>query len=133
MNGQTVRVYSKAKDGNTQLTKNFQVKEFACSDGTDTIFISSLLVSVLQNVRDHYGKAVHINSAYRTEAHNKKIGGAAYSQHKYGIAADIHVDGVKPKELAAYIETLLPTSGGIGIYSSFVHVDVRRTRARWNG
>lgn len=133
MNGQTVRVYSKAKDGNTQLAKNFQVKEFACSDGTDTIFISSLLVSVLQHVRDHYGKAVHINSAYRTEAHNKKIGGAAYSQHKYGIAADIHVDGVKPKELAAYIETLIPTSGGIGIYSSFVHVDVRRIRARWNG
>lgn len=133
MNGQTVRVYSKAKDGNTQLTKNFQVKEFACSDGTDTIFISSLLVSVLQNVRDHYGKAVHINSAYRTESHNKKIGGAAYSQHKYGIAADIHIDGVKPKDLAAYIETLIPTSGGIGIYSSFVHVDVRRTRARWNG
>lgn len=133
MNGQTVRVYSKAKDGETRLTKNFQVKEFACSDGTDTIFISSLLVSVLQNVRDHYGKAVHINSAYRTEAHNAKVGGAAYSQHKYGIAADIHIDGVTPKELAAYIETLLPTSGGIGIYSSFVHVDVRRTRSRWNG
>lgn len=133
MNGQTVRVYSKAKDGETKLAKNFQVKEFACSDGTDTIFISSLLVSVLQNVRDHYGKAVHINSAYRTEAHNAKVGGAAYSQHKYGIAADIHIDGVTPKELAAYIETLLPTSGGIGIYSSFVHVDVRRTRSRWNG
>lgn len=133
MNGQTVRVYSKAKDGETKLTKNFQVKEFACSDGTDTIFISSLLVGVLQKVRDHYGKAVHINSAYRTETHNKKIGGATYSQHKYGIAADIHIDGVAPKELAAYVETLLPTSGGIGIYSSFVHVDVRRTKSRWNG
>lgn len=133
MNGQTVRVYSKAKDGETKLTKNFQVKEFACSDGTDTIFISSLLVGVLQKVRDHYGKAVHINSAYRTEAHNSKIGGATYSQHKYGIAADIHIDGVTPKELAAYVETLLPTSGGIGIYSSFVHVDVRRTKSRWNG
>lgn len=133
MNGQTVRVFSKAKDGNTKLSKNFTVKEFACSDGTDTIFISSLLVSILQNVRDHYGKAVHINSAYRTEAHNSKIGGATYSQHKYGIAADIHIDGVKPKDLAAYIETLLPSSGGIGIYSSFVHVDVRRTKSRWNG
>lgn len=133
MNGQTVRVYSKAKDGNTKLTKNFKVSEFACSDGTDTIFISSLLVSILQQIRDHYGKAVHINSAYRTEAHNKKIGGATYSQHKYGIAADIHIDGVKPKDLAAYVETLLPSSGGIGTYSSFVHVDVRRTKSRWQG
>lgn len=133
MNGQTVRVYSKAKDGNTKLATNFQVKEFACSDGTDTIFISSLLVSVLQKVRDHYGKPVHINSAYRTEAHNTKVGGAAYSQHKYGTAADIYIDGVAPKDLAAYINTLLPSSGGIGIYNTFVHVDVRRTKSRWNG
>lgn len=133
MNGQTVRVYSKAKDGETKLKKNFKVKEFACSDGTDTIFISSLLVDILQKIRDHYGKPVIINSAYRTEAHNKSVGGATYSQHKYGIAADIHINGVAPKELAAYVETLLPTSGGIGIYSSFVHVDVRRTRSRWNG
>lgn len=132
MNGQIVRVYSKAKDGNTKLSKNFKVSEFACHDGTDTIFISSLLVSVLQNIRDHYGKAVHINSAYRTEAHNAKDG-APYSQHKYGLAADIHIDGVKPKELAAYVETLLPSSGGIGIYDTFVHVDVRRTKSRWNG
>lgn len=133
MNGQTVRVYSKAKDGETSIKKNFKVKEFACSDGTDTIFVSSLLVGVLQQIRDHYGKAVHINSAYRTEAHNAKVGGATYSQHKYGTAADIHIDGVTPKELAAYVDTLLPTSGGIGIYSSFVHVDVRRVKSRWNG
>lgn len=133
MNGQTVRVYSKAKDGSTKLSANFQVKEFACSDGSDTIFISSLLVNILQKVRDHYGKPVHINSAYRTEVHNAKIGGATYSQHKYGTAADIYIDGVTPKELAAYIDTLLPSSGGIGIYSNFVHVDVRRVKSRFNG
>lgn len=133
MAGQVVKVYSKAKEGNVKLSKNFTVKEFACSDGTDTIFVSLALVNLLQKIRDHYGKAVHINSAYRTEAHNKKIGGAQYSQHKYGLAADIHIDGVKPKDLAAYVETLMPDRGGIGIYSSFVHCDVRATKSRWKG
>lgn len=133
MAGQVVKVYSKAKEGNVKLSKNFTVKEFACSDGTDTVFISLALVNLLQKIRDRFGKAVIINSAYRTEAHNKAIGGATYSQHKYGLAADIHINGVTPKEIAAYVETLMPSSGGIGIYKSFVHVDVRRVKSRWNG
>lgn len=133
MAGQVVKVYSKAKEGNVKLSKNFTVKEFACSDGTDTVFISLALVNLLQKIRDHFGKAVIINSAYRTEAHNKAIGGATYSQHKYGLAADIHINGVTPKAIAAYVETLMPSSGGIGIYKSFVHVDTRRVKARWNG
>ena len=133
MAGQVVKVYSKAKEGNVRLSKNFTVKEFACSDGTDTVFISLALVNLLQKIRDHFGKAVIINSAQRTEAHNKAIGGATYSQHKYGLAADIHINGVTPKEIAAYVETLMPSSGGIGIYKSFTHVDVRRVKSRWNG
>ena len=133
MAGQVVNVYSKAKEGNVKLSKNFTVKEFACSDGTDTVFISLVLVILLQKIRDYFGKAVIINSAYRTEAHNKSIGGATYSQHKYGLAADIHINGVTPKEIAAYVETLMPSSGGIGIYKSFVHVDVRQVKSPWNG
>lgn len=133
MAGQVVKVYSKAKDGSIKLSKNFTVKEFACSDGTDTVFISLALVNLLQKIRDHFGKAVIINSAYRTEAHNKSIGGATYSQHKYGLAADIHINGVTSKEIAVYVETLLPSSGGIGIYKNFCHVDVRRVKSRWNG
>lgn len=133
MAGQVVKVYSKAKEGNVRLSKNFTVKEFACFDGTDTVFISLALVNLLQKIRDRFGKAVIINSAYRTEAHNKAIGGATYSQHKYGLAADIRINGVTPKAIAAYVETLMPLSGGIGIYKSFVHVDVRRVKSRWNG
>lgn len=133
MNGITVKAYSKSKDGTKYLSKNFRVKEFASKDGADPIFISPELVEVLQKIRTHFGKPVVINSGYRTAKHNKAVGGATYSQHQYGTAADIRVTGVKPREVAAYAETLLPGTGGIGIYSSFVHVDVRAVKARWNG
>lgn len=133
MNGATVRAYSKAKDGAKKLSPNFRVREFACSDGGDVIFISDGLVQVLQAIRSHFGKSVTINSGFRSQAHNKKVGGTAYSQHLYGTAADIVVQGVKPKDVAAYAETLLPGTGGIGIYSTFVHIDVRKTKSRWNG
>ena len=128
-----IKAYSKAKDGNKKLSTNFRVREFACTDGSDPIFIDSDLVNVLQKVRTHFGKSVTITSAYRTPTRNKTVGGTTYSQHLYGTAADIKVSGVSPKKVAQYVEKLLPNSGGIGIYSTFTHVDVRKTKSRWNG
>lgn len=133
MNGANVKVYSKAKDGNKKLSANFKVKEFACSDGSDPVFISPELVEVLQKIRDHFKKPVTINSAYRTPGKNKAVGGATYSQHLYGTAADIQVKGIAPKDVYAFAETLLPNTGGIGLYSTFTHVDVRQARSRWKG
>lgn len=133
MNGTEVKAYSKAKDGGKQLARNFKVREFACSDGTDVVFVSGDLVDVLQKIRDHFGKPVTINSAYRTPGKNKQVGGATYSQHLYGTAADISIKGVSPKAVAEYAETLLPRTGGIGIYGTFTHVDVRAARSRWKG
>lgn len=129
----TIKAYSKAKDGNKKLSTNFRVREFACSDGSDPIFIDSDLVNVLQKIRTHFGKSVTITSAYRTPTKNKAVGGAVYSQHQYGTAADIKVSGVTPKKVAQYAEKLLPNRGGIGIYSTFTHIDVRQTKARWKG
>ena len=129
----TIKAYSKAKDGNKKLSTNFRVKEFACTDGSDPIFIDSDLVNVLQKIRTHFGKSVTITSAYRTPTKNKAVGGTTYSQHLYGRAADIKVKGVTPKKVAQYAETLLKNKGGIGIYSTFCHIDVRATKSRWNG
>lgn len=128
-----LNVYSYTKDGTKFLSSNFRVREFRCKDDTDPIFVDSDLVDILQKVRDHFGKAVTITSAFRTASHNKKVGGATYSQHLYGKAADIKVSGVAPSVVADYVETLMPGTGGIGRYSTFTHVDVRATKSRWNG
>ena len=127
-----LNVYSLKKDGNLRLSLNFRVKEFACKDGSDPIFIDSDLVSILQKIRTHFKKPVTITSAYRTPTHNKSCGGTTYSQHLYGKAADIKVQGIAPKEVATYAETLLG-EGGIGIYNTFTHIDVRSTKSRWQG
>lgn len=130
-----LNVYSLSKNGSTYISRNFRVREFACKDGSDPIFIDDELVSLLQQIRDHFGKAVTITSAFRTASYNasKKVGGAKYSQHLYGKAADIKVSGVTANVVADFAETLLPSTGGIGRYSTFTHVDVRKVKARWNG
>ena len=136
----SIEAYSTLKNGNTRLSEHFEVREFRCRDGSDPVFVDSELVRVLQNIRDHFGKPVVITSAYRTAVHNKAVGGAAYSQHCYGRAADIRVAGVTVERLAAYAEKLLPDTGGIGRYpvrsgrpTGWVHVDVRTVKSRWTG
>ena len=79
------------------------------------------------------GKVVTITSAYRTPSHDQYVGGATFSQHQYGKAADVQIVGVPPKKVAAYADPLLPNKGGIGIYGTFTHIDVRDTKSRWNG
>ena len=126
----------KAKESTWDDIKYFERREFACKCGKCGGFPvepSLDLLRILDKIREHFGAPVKVNSGIRCSTHNKNVGGASKSQHLYGTAADIRVDGVSPVEVAAYAETLLPNTGGIGIYSTFVHVDVRETKSRWNG
>lgn len=134
-----IKTYSMKNDWNKKVSGNFSVYEFACSDKSDTVLIDTELVSILEQVRAHFGKPVHINSAYRTPAYNISIGGSPRSQHCLGTAADIVIKGVDPIRIALYLSSLsyFAKRGGIGYYSraqvtgGFVHVDVRATRSRW--
>lgn len=128
-----INAYSKAKDGSKKLSGNFKVFEFACRDGSDAVLVAPRLVMVLQTIRDHFGAAVTINSAYRTPQYNTKVGGVEHSQHCYGTAADITVKGQTPEAVAAYARTIMPDWGGVGVYKSFTHIDVREVKADWKG
>lgn len=118
--------------------KYFKRSEFNCFCGGKycngfPVEPDEQLVKLLDKIRAHFGVPVTINSGVRCKTHNANVGGASASQHMKGTAADITVKGIAPAKVAAYVETLLPGTGGIGIYNTFVHVDVRKTKSRWNG
>jgi uncharacterized protein YcbK (DUF882 family) len=126
-----VITYSLKKSGKVKLSDNFKVREFACNDGSNTVLVDRKLVALLQDIRDHFGASVYINSAYRTSSYNRKVGGSTNSYHVKGMAADIWVKGVAPEEVAAYAESL--GVKGIGLYDTFVHVDTRTSKFYWIG
>ena len=126
----TVIKYNLLNDRNKKLSANFTVKEFACKDGNVAVLIDDKLVNGLQKIRDHFGKSVRINSAYRTAAHNKAVGGSPNSQHLQGKAADIVIAGVSPLKVAQYAEAI--GMGGIGLYDGFTHVDSRDNKSKWD-
>lgn len=119
--------YSLQADGEKQISTNFKVSEFRCKDGSDKILIDvSFVKDKLQAIRDHFGAAVTINSGYRTESYNTKVGGTKSSYHMKGQAFDIVVKGHTPLEVAQYAQSL--GINGIIQYNNFVHVDSRINR-----
>ena len=136
-----IKEYSMSRDSTRQLSPNFKVREFACK-GSDVVLLDDELVVLLQCIREHFGKPVHITSGYRTAAHNAAVGGSKSSQHLLGRAADFYVEGVDVATVAAYAETLLPARGGIGRYpkdakhptrkTGWVHIDTRANKSRWS-
>ena len=97
------------------LSANFTLKELTKSDtatrlGLDNTpddealeNLKTLCEMVLQPVREHYGKSVTVNSAYRSPESNAAVGGSKPSDHCKGMAADIEIVGVANADLAQWI------------------------------
>lgn len=122
-----IKEYSLQADGDKQISKNFKVKEFRCKDGSDKILVDeNFIKNKLQAIRDYFAVPITVNSAYRTESHNRKEGGAKASYHLKGQAFDIVVQNHTPTEVAHYAQTL--GINGIIQYHGFVHIDSRKAR-----
>lgn len=110
--------------------KNFTPKEIACK-GTGLILIDPYSMDCLQMLRNRLGVPIIINSAYRSESHNKAVGGAPNSQHRLGKAFDIRLtDSVKRDGLKLWARQC--GFKGIGDYDNFCHIDTRDTPAYWD-
>lgn len=125
-------VFSKSADGELYIAPNFQVKEFACSDGSDVVVVHPFIPHICQVIRNKFNMAFTPNSAYRTVTHNKGVGGASKSNHIYGRAVDIPAkNGVTPKQLYDYVDTLFGNWGELGIYSWGIHVGIQDNKERF--
>lgn len=116
------------------LSANFDREEFECKCqdkcGFDTV--DAKLLEMLQAARDEFGP-ITINSACRCDAHNKAVGGSDKSQHKLGRAADIVGSGlVTVRALHKFFDAHYPECG-MGKYTTFLHIDSRGHKARWEG
>lgn len=107
------------------LSEHFKLGEFACRDGSSIVLVHPALVRAVQLLRDNLGP-LHISSAYRTPGHNASIGGVQNSYHLDGMAADI-VSRLHPPHRVATLAREIGL-GGVGLYPSFVHIDVGPVR-----
>lgn len=114
-----------------KLSRNFHLSEFIYS-ATAQVYgfnqqfeppvdvldnIRSLVTNVLQPLRNDVG-VININSGYRCQELNNKIGGVPSSQHLSGMAADIVCDDIRTA--ACFI--IQRDYDQLIIYKNFLHV-----------
>lgn len=107
--------------------KHFSESEFRCRESGECCMDSSFLF-MLDELREQCGFPFTITSGYRSVHHtaerNKPAG--KKGTHTQGIAADIAVsNGVQRMTIVK--KALEMGFSGIGVASSFVHVDMRTT------
>lgn len=121
----------------TYLSKNFTLEELTYSDTAKRYRINNtpspqvisnlknLCENVLQPLRDYLGKPIRITSGYRSPEVNRRVGGAVdsqgrpKSQHVYGMASDIQVSGMTPKQICDTIDKLVK-DGKIKAYDQLI-------------
>lgn len=90
---------------------------------------------IVDKLRERVGRPIVILSSYRSAAYNQACPGAASgSLHQSFRALDIAVSGRSPREIFALLSKWRDMGhfkGGLGLYSTFVHIDTRGSNATW--
>jgi uncharacterized protein YcbK (DUF882 family) len=125
-------------------------RELRCKDGTEyprqwRQDRAAILAVTFEDIRELLGGTpLTVTSGYRTPTYNARLEGAAVkSQHVEGRAIDFTDPKLTPRRVFLAIREAqrageLPLLGGLGLYRTFVHFDVRpRIRpgylATWGG
>ena len=90
----------------SELTKSQTAVRKNIKNEPSTAHVENLIhlaETVLQPVREHFGKPVVISSGYRSPELCEAIGSSAKSQHAKGEAADFEIPGVDNMQLATWI------------------------------
>jgi hypothetical protein len=92
--------------------------------------LKQLCIDLLDPIRVGVQKPVRVSSGFRCEKLNKLLGGAKNSQHIYGEAADIQVDGMSTEELFQFIKDHFNYDQLIQEFDSWVHISYRKGKNR---
>lgn len=125
----------------TYGTENFKIEEleFLCKVPDDLLDNAQEVLENLQVLRSEVKRPIKIipGGGYRDEKANAQCKGAKDSQHMQAKASDIRVEGLTPTQVRDTIIKLINAGkmkrGGVGLYSTFVHYDVRGSLVQWNG
>lgn len=123
------------------ISKSFSYHEFERSDVateyriTNKIMsfevrdaIKSLVLNLLQPLRDAIGRPLNISSGYRCPELNShwRINGSSTSQHLKGEAADVWCATLTPYDLACKVVELGLHYDQMILYNGFVHLSYKK-------
>lgn len=100
----------------------FSESEFNCNGEPCFDKMNKKFISKLERARSFSLTPFVITSSWRSEEHNKKVGGSKTSSHLKGIAVDIAAPTSSDKY--EIIKSLLRVFTRIGVGSNYIHADM---------
>lgn len=90
-------------------------------------------LKVADQLRQRLNSPLRVISVYRSPEYNSAINGASRSQHMQNRALDIRFDCSSREafNMAEKLRSEGAFTGGIGYYSSFIHIDTRGINVSW--
>ena len=82
------------------------------------------MVYLADAAREYFGRPGHVVSGLRCAVWNRKQGGVENSQHMYGEAVDLRIDGVSSADLLAFIKRQPGVRYAYAINSTNVHIGI---------
>lgn len=82
------------------------------------------VVRIADNARKHFGKPGHVISGLRCSKWNAHEGGVYNSQHMFGEAIDLQIDGVDSETLRQFVSSQPNHRYSYRINSTNVHFDI---------
>ena len=82
------------------------------------------VVQVADRARKYFGRPGYVVSGLRCQQHNANQGGVVKSQHMYGEAIDLRIEGVSGDELLSYVRQQPEIRYAYKINSTNVHFDI---------
>lgn len=82
------------------------------------------VVVLADRARKYFGRPGHVVSGLRCARHNANSGGVSNSQHMYGEAIDLYIEGTTADQLLAFIRQQPELRYAYKINSTNVHFDV---------
>ena len=100
------------------------------SNGATESQIDPAVAELARSISRAVGRGqLFVNSAYRDRNKNTAAGGANNSNHMRGIAMDLGFRGFSDAEKQRMLISAIENgAGGIGIYSTFLHIDLDNRR-----
>lgn len=111
----------------SEVAKEYNITNIITSiDVRDSI--KSLVVNLIQPLRDGIKKPLNISSGYRCSKLNShyKIGGSPTSQHVKGEAADVWCATMSPYDLASQVMKLGLSFDQMILYPGFLHLSYKK-------
>lgn len=132
-----------------KITQNFDLEEFVPKEVYETFgeksvwFLDPRLPVLVQKIRDLIDKSIIINN-WNTGGQNNYCGfrqrkcevGAENSQHRFGRAADLHIEGIQPTEVRQFIRDYYSVLNPLGLTTiemdtpTWTHIDLRWSNSK---